>query len=333
MINLGIIGPGAVVHRHHWPVLQKLADQIQVVAVAGRNPRNAARFAKLAGARRSYADYRELLHDPEVDAVFTAVPIELNGPVLLASVRSDKHVLAEKPIAATPQEARRILKECSRRRSVVAVAENYRYRHDLLKARQLLKQGKIGDVFAFQINVKFDLDAKARRIWISRNWRKDARHHGGFLLDAGVHPISALHDLLGPVSELDAYVTDVSPVLKGPDSLLLQLKLASGVVGQCFFCYTAKEEKESGLDFAVFGTRGSLRVGEGEVAWSSGVGHRRVYQITGFDRGYLGQWRNFCNAILGKEPLISTPQKAYNDVVVIDAALRSAKSRRRVRLD
>ena len=211
--------------------------------------------------------------------------------------------------------------------------KNYRYRGDIIKAGNLLKQGKIGDVFAFQVNVKFDLDAKARRVWISRNWRKDSRHRGGFILDAGVHPIAAVHDLLGPVADLDAYLLDVSQVLKGPDSLILQLKLSSGAVGQCFFCYTAKEDMENGLDLAIYGTRGSLRIGEGEVTWSSGVGRRNhVYKIPNFDRGYRGQWKNFCAAIHGKDALVSTPQKAYEDLLVIDAALRSAQTDRRMRL-
>jgi len=333
MIKLGIIGAGAIVYKQHWPVLQQLSKEFQVVAVANRNPQNAARFAKLAGGARVHEDYRELLHDEGVDAILTAVPIELNGPVLLDAVRSGKHVLAEKPIAATPKEARRILDECREQHSVVAIAENFRYRSDLIKAQQLLSEGKIGTVFAFQLNVKFELDSKERRVWISRGWRQDARHPGGFVLDAGVHPIAALRDLLGEVSEVDAFVLDVSSVIKGPDSLLLHLKLASGAVGQCFLCYTAKEQKESGFDFVIYGTRGSLRVGDGKVILSGGVGRsHRVYEMAGFDRGYLAQWKNFCAAILGREPLVSTPEKAYGDVLVIDAALRSAKLARRLRL-
>src|SRR5262249_5785046 len=104
MIRLGVIGTGAVVQRHHWPALQQLAGQIRVFAVASRNPENARRFARQSGAARVYEDYRRLLEDDEVDAVLTAVPIDLNGPVLLDAIRADKHVIAEKPLAATPRE-------------------------------------------------------------------------------------------------------------------------------------------------------------------------------------------------------------------------------------
>jgi predicted dehydrogenase len=331
MIRLGVIGAGAVVQRHHWPALQGMASQIQVIAVASRNPANARRFARQSGGPRVYEDYHQLLDDPDVDAVLTAVPIELNGTVLIDAIRSGKHVLAEKPIAATPLEARRVLKEHSKQRSVVLVGENIRYRRDLIKARQFIASGKIGEVFAFQVDVKFDLDAKARRIWISRGWRKNPRHAGGFLLDAGVHPVAALRDLLGEVSELHAYVSDVSPVLKGPDSLLMQLKLTNGAIGHCFFCYTAKQQFESGLDFVVYGTLGSMRVGNGRVTWSHAVGsHPNVYDTNPFDPGYTDQLKNFCAAILGKEDIISTPVRAFGDLLVIDAALRSAKTGRKI---
>ena len=334
MIRLGVIGAGAVVHKHHWPVLQKMADEIKVVAVANRNPKNAQAFAHQVGTARVYDDYHRLLEDKDVDAVLTAVPIHLNGVVLGDAVRAGKHVLAEKPIAATPQEARGVLKECSKQRSIVVIGENYRYRSDLIKARQLIGDGKIGEVFAFQIDVKFDLGAKARRVWVSRGWRKNPRHAGGFLLDAGVHPVAALRDVLGEVAELCAYVCDVGPVLRGPDSLLLQLKLTSGAIGHCFFCYTAKQEKEYGLDFVVYGTRGSVRVDEdGKVAWARSVGAApRIYESPHFDKGYERQWRNFCAAIRGKEAVISTAESAYRDIEVIDAAFRSAGSGRKIRI-
>jgi len=331
MIRLGMIGVGAVVQRHHWPALQRMPGQIQVIAVASRNPANARRFARQSGAPRVYKDYHQLLEDQDVDAVLTAVPIELNGTVLIDAIRSGKHVLAEKPIAATPREARRVLKEHSKQRSVVMVGENFRYRRDLIKARQVIAGGKIGEVSSFQVDVKFDLDAKARRIWISRGWRKNPRHPGGFLLDAGVHPVAALRDLLGEVSELHAYVSDVSSVLKGPDNLLMQLKLTNGVIGHCFFCYTAKQQFESGLDFVVYGTLGSVRVGNGRVIWSHAVGSRpHLYEIHAFEPGYIDQLKNFCAAILGKEDITSTPEKAFGDLLVIDAALRSAMSGRKV---
>src|SRR2546422_1959116 len=98
MIRLGIIGAGAAVQKLHWPVLRLMTDHIRVVAVASRTLEKAAAFREWMGDLRVCDNYRLILADPEVDAVLTAVPIELNGPVLIEAIRSGKHVLAEKPI-------------------------------------------------------------------------------------------------------------------------------------------------------------------------------------------------------------------------------------------
>jgi predicted dehydrogenase len=333
MIRLGVIGSGAVVQRIHWPVLERMSRLIRIVAVASKHPQNARNFASMVGSARVYDDYHGLLEDPDVDAVLTAVPIHLNGSVLIDAVRAGKHVMAEKPICATPAQGRRILRECSKARTVVAVGENFRYRRDILRARDLIASGKIGTPFAFQLDVKFDLDSAARRIWVTRGWRRNPRHRGGFLLDAGVHPVAALREIAGDVSELSAHVSGRGHVLKGDDTLLMQVKLANGAVGQCFFCYSAKQEKEIGLDFIIYGTKGAVRVTDGTVTLTRGVGlPPKVYQDREFDRGYPAQWKNFCSAIIGQVRLISTPEKAFGDLVVINAALRSAASGRSIRM-
>lgn len=333
MIRLGFIGAGAVIRHNHLPVLQKLSREVQIFGFASRRVKNAQAMAKLTGAPRVYENYHRLLADPDIDAVFTAVPIELNGKVLIDTVRAGKHVLAEKPLAATPQEGRRILKVCSKSRSIVAVAENFRYREDIIKAKQLIAKGAIGAPITFQVNVRFDLESKARSIWVTRPWRQSAHHPGGFVLDAGVHPVSGLRDLLGDVSEVFAHVFKQGRVVNGPDHLLMQVKMQSGVIGQCFFSYTIKEEKEVPLELVVFGERGTIRVTTGRLEWARRAGKPpRVYSFPQYDRGYPGQWKNFFAAIRGEEAVASTVEDAYRDLTVIDAALRSSQSGRKVRL-
>ncbi|MGC1581123.1 MAG: Gfo/Idh/MocA family oxidoreductase, partial [Candidatus Acidiferrales bacterium] len=239
-IRLGIVGPGVVVRTHHLPAIRRLANEIQVVAVAARHLGRARSFVREFRIPRVYDDYRELLRDEEIDAVLIAVPIELNGRVLLDAVRAGKHVLAEKPIAETPAEALRIVRESRRSHSTVLIGENFRYRRDLAEVKNLVARGAVGKPFAFQISVKFDVGARARRRWISRGWRKKARHRGGMVLDAGVHPVAAVIDILGKISEVNAIVMDTSRVIAGPDGLLMQVRMASGITGQCFFCYTSK---------------------------------------------------------------------------------------------
>ena len=327
MIRLGLIGCGMAVQRLHWPALRRLRREIQVVAIARRDYDQAKLLAVTAKISRVYREYRDLLGDAEVDAVLTAVPIELNGPILLEALRAGKHVMAEKPIAATLEEARSVLHEIAGRRQTVLIGENFRYRHSLAEAKNLIASGEIGEVFAFQLRVNFDITAKAREPWISRGWRHEARHPGGFILDAGVHPVAALRDVLGEVREVSAHVLDTSSLIHGPDSLLMQVRMKNGVVGQCFFCYTAKDTRENPLDFTIYGSKGILRLGRKSISITHEVGGpRRFVKAGGKDGEYLHQWRNFCAAIRGEEKIVSTATQACGDLAIIDAALRSSAS-------
>ncbi|MGA8230310.1 MAG: Gfo/Idh/MocA family oxidoreductase [Candidatus Acidiferrales bacterium] len=332
-IKLGIIGGGTVVRTHHLPAIRRLASEIDVLAVAGRDLGRTKSFARDYRIPRVYTDYRRLLGYNEIDAVLIAVPIELNGPVLLDAIRAGRHVLAEKPVAESPIQGRRILVESRRSRRKILIGENFRYRQDLAKAKNLVERRAIGKPFAFQMSVKFDVDAQKRRRWISRGWRKEACHRGGMILDAGVHPVAAIREILGEVSEVYATVLDTSRVIGGPDSLLMQVRMASGAVGQCFFCYTSKEQREISFDFSIYGTAGVLNVVPGEIRLTRRVeASPRVFKIGQIDGGYLAQWKNFCASIRGEEKVLSGPAEAYRDLLVIDAALRSSSSGKRVRM-
>jgi predicted dehydrogenase len=334
MLRLGIIGAGAAVRKLHLPVLQQMTDQVRPVAVASQTLEKAETFRELVGDVEVSDDYRTVLAHPKVDAVLIAVPIELNSSILIEAVHAGKHILAEKPIAATIQEARQILEACSRNSQVVAIAENFRYRGDIRKAGQVLATGEIGEVFSFQVNVRIDLSAEVRRVWMERPWRQVPRHPGGLLLDAGVHVVSGLRDILGEIVQLCAEVSDQCPLIQGPDNLLMQIKLKSGAIGHVFACYTAKVEKETIFELIAYGKHGSLRVSDGEVTWiTDPKSPPKFFREPDFDRGYRLQWQNFVKAIRGEEILVSTPEEACADLLVIDAALRSAETGQKILLE
>jgi len=325
MIRIGMIGCGMAVQRLHFPALKRLRRWVAVVALAASNYERAKAFAAGVKIARVHTTYEELLADSAVDAVLVAVPIELNGRVLLDALHAGKHVMAEKPIAATLDEAYMIVREADGRSQVCLIAENFRYRLDLAQMRSLVDSGAIGNVIAFQLKVNFDVTAAARQPWISRGWRHYGRHAGGFVLDAGVHPIAALREVLGEVSEVYAQTLNSSSLVHGPDSILMQVRMKSGVPGHCFFCYTAKEARENALDFAIFGTEGVLRTGRKLIKVTRGPGRKHESVKTSGRYGeYLRQWQNFCAAIRGEEQIISTARKAFGDLAVVDAALRSS---------
>lgn len=231
-VKLGIIGTGSAVRRHHWPVLQKMPDAFRVIAVANRTPQNAGDFAREIGCTDVYSHYQALLDNPSVEAVLTAVPIGLNSQVLIDAIVAGKHVLAEKPIAATPSEAVAVLRACKDSAQVIGIAENFRYREDVAKARDLITRGAIGDVFCFRMSTTYDVATEFRRAMFEKGtWRHSPTYPGGMITDTSIHVISSLRAILGEVKYVYAQALEASEFKRGPDCLLAQLTLTNGAVG------------------------------------------------------------------------------------------------------
>jgi predicted dehydrogenase len=332
-VKLGLLGVGAAVRKLHLPALSKLQNDIEISAVWSRSPERARSFAAEIGANRSYADHRELLADDSIEAVLVAVPIERNAAIAIEAIQAGKHVLAEKPIAATLAEARQVLHACRSTQRVVVIAENFRYRDDILEAKRLIEAGVIGQVQCFQITAVFDLLADVRRVYIEQEWRKVPRHPGGLVVDAGVHAVAGLREILGDVEQVFGRLMHHSPATSGPDGLLTQLELTTGAAGHYLACYTAKIDQERGFDLSVYGDGGSLWLNEGKIDWfSAEAATRSRWEAHEHDRGYLEQWRNFVEAVRGQQPVYSTPEKAYGDLLVMECALLSARNGQAVRI-
>ncbi|MEV0385528.1 Gfo/Idh/MocA family oxidoreductase [Nonomuraea sp. NPDC050643] len=106
MIRVGVIGCGLIAQTMHLPVLRELAE-CHIEAVCDISPGTASEVARRYGVAKVYYDHRDLLADPEIDAV--ALLTYDHGDVLVDVLRAGKHVLVEKPLAFTTEEAERII--------------------------------------------------------------------------------------------------------------------------------------------------------------------------------------------------------------------------------
>ena len=144
MIRVGVIGYG------YWGpnLVRNFADQVDatVTIVCDR------RSDRLAQAQRRYPGIRvttdpaDLIADPAVDAVAIATPVALHFELAMAALRAGKHVLVEKPIASTSDEAQQLIDEAARRRLVLMVDHTFVYTGAVQKMRELVVNGELGDI-------------------------------------------------------------------------------------------------------------------------------------------------------------------------------------------
>ncbi len=139
---MGIVGAGFV-GPHHIDAVRRLGF-VDVVAVAGSNEESGKRKAEQLGARRGYGSHRALLDDPEVQVVHVATPNYLHYQVISDALAKGKHVVSDKPLAATSAEARKLVEQAARAKVVAAVTFNYRGNPLVQQARQAIAKGDIG---------------------------------------------------------------------------------------------------------------------------------------------------------------------------------------------
>jgi predicted dehydrogenase len=155
---------------------------IDLRAIASRSEGAAREVAQAQGIARVYGSYEALLADPEIEAVYNPLPNHLHVPLTLQAAAAGKHVLCEKPIALSADEAR-TLREASRR---VHIEEAFMVRHhpQWLRARELVRSGHIGRLRAVQVFFSYFNDDPA-------NIRNQLGSGGGALYDIGCYAILA----------------------------------------------------------------------------------------------------------------------------------------------
>ena len=153
-----------------------------VVAVASRDAQSARGMAEELGIAKAYGSYEALLADPEIEAIYNPLPNHLHVPMTLAAAAAGKHVLCEKPIAITADEAEQLKRAASQ----VLIAEAFMVRHhpQWHRARDVIRSGDIGELRSIQIIFSyFNADPG--------NIRNKADIGGGGLLDIGCYAVVA----------------------------------------------------------------------------------------------------------------------------------------------
>jgi predicted dehydrogenase len=156
------------------------------------------------GTPKISADWREAMADPEVDLVDICLPDHLHFPVARAALEAGKHVYCEKPFTSTAAEAAELAALAEARGAVTRVGHNFPMNpvHDL--AREIVKNGEIGDLVLFRASMHVDVLADPAAPFM---WRCDGRlAPTGAVGDIATHVFSYIHRILGPIEELIADV-------------------------------------------------------------------------------------------------------------------------------
>jgi len=312
-VRVGIVGAGLQAKRRA-PVLRAFPGT-ELVVISAAHLASAQSLASQMGCEAAIG-WDWVSERDDVDAVLVCTPPNLHHAISLAALKSGKHVLCEKPLARTLEEANEIVAVAQTTDRCFKVGFNHRHHPGMLKAKQLVDQGRIGD-FVF-VRCRYGI---CGRPGYEREWRADPGVvGGGQLMEQGIHAIDLAHAFLGEFHEVTGFVGTLywktEPL---EDNAFVLLRTAGG---QMASIHASLTQWKNAFSFEVFGQDGYVIV-EG-LGGSYGtervmIGRREfdapfaeeVVEFRGEDRSWREEWREFVQAIdEGREPVGSAAEGA-----------------------
>jgi UDP-N-acetylglucosamine 3-dehydrogenase len=263
-VRYGIIGCGAISQRRHIPEAAANPES-KVQAICDPVKERVEEIAKKYGAK-AYLDYKDMLKAKDIDAIVVAGPNALHAEQSIAALEAGKHVLCEKPMAVTREDAKAMLAAAKKSKKYLMIGLNQRLMPAHVRAKEILASGKLGKVVAFRTAFKHP-GPEGWAIDAGKTWFfNKGSAVMGVCGDLGVHKADLLRWLL------DQEFTEVSAVLATldkknaegkpipvDDNAFLTLKTNKGVVGSMILSWTNYGTEENYT--VLYCSKGVLKLG------------------------------------------------------------------------
>jgi predicted dehydrogenase len=326
-VKWGVLGAASIAVRKVIPAMQK-GEWSEVTAIASREKKKAEEAARKLGVAKAYGSYEELLADPEIEAIYNPLPNHLHVAWSIKAAEAGKHVLCEKPLSLTVEEAKRLV--AVRNRTGVKMGEAFMVKThpQWLRTRELIRAERIGELRLIMGNFSyFDRDPESVA--------NIAEFGGGALMDIGCYPVT-----------MSRFIFEQEPVrvmgLVERDPKMKIDRLTSGILefprGQAIFSCSTQLVYHQRMEF--LGTKGRIEleipfgppkdrpsrifIDDGRDLFGGG---RTSEKFAACDQ-YAIQSELFSRAIREGGEVPVSLEDAIRNMAVIQAVFRSAESGR-----
>lgn len=345
-LRVGVIGCGAISDIYLENMIHQF-ENLDVAACAARHVENAVKKAEQYGIRGCTVE--ELLADKSIDMVVILTPAPTHYELIKKALEAGKHVYTEKTIAISTDTAKELLELADRKELYLGSAPDTFMGASWQTARQIIDEGKLGEVTSFQISANRDLDLLTSMFGFLR------MPGGGICYDYGVYYLTALVSLLGPAKRVSAVVKNLKPVRtnvmpQSPDygkefdypnesQVAAILELENGIVGN--FALNGDSIMQDQSVFIIYGTKGILKLTD-----PNQFGGKNVFVANSYDFANMPEPKaienvfayednsrgigpsEMADAIINGRKNRAGKELAYHVLDVIDAMMRSNDSGR-----
>jgi predicted dehydrogenase len=335
VINAAIVGLG------RWGQnlvnsVQDKSDAIRFVAGATRTVAKAEAYAREKGFPL-HDSYKKVLADSKVDAVVLATPHTQHAAQVAAAAKAGKHVFTEKPLALTHASARAAVRACAKARVTLAVGYNWRFQPALNEMRRMLEDGRLGKL----LHMEGNFCGPSVYRFTKGHWRQ-ARGEGpaGGMTGRGVHTLDAYLYLAGRVASVHARSSRRALSYGLDDTTSMLINFESGASAYLGTVIATAETWR----MQVFGSKGWVEVGDVEhlSTWQMRAcfvdpqnlhTHRRP-EVLAFPQvsTECAELEHFARAAAEKRPLAVPGGDEEHGVAVLEAILKSARTKKTVTL-
>ena len=322
-IRIGVLGAAAIVPMALTNPARSIPE-VQIVAIAARDPKRAQSFAHRHHIPHVYQTYNDLLADPDIDAIYNPLPNNLHAEWTIRALKAGKHVLCEKPFASNAHEAEEMAKTAQETELVLSEAFAYRYHPLTARVKKILSNGELGKIRHIDAKFCFLLPS-------TNNIRFKYELAGGALMDCGCYPISLIRHL----AEAEPTVNSAEARLFAPQvdhKMTADLSFADGRTAHLECDMLSPKLFRSIL--RVQGDAGRLSVlspfQPHWFNWLTVYGKKGTYRkMVRGENSYALQLITFAQAIRGKIKLNTNPTDAIGNMRVIDAIYEKAGLKQR----
>ena len=318
IVKYGVISTARIGLNAHIPAIKESVNG-EVVAISSRDPEKAKAEAERLGIPKHHGSYDELIADPDIDAVVNPLPNTMHHEWTIKAANAGKHVMCEKPIAMTVQEAREMHDAAEANGVQLAEAFTHRLTGQMRYVRECVANGMIGEVT--EVNGRFGSYLQD----VDNNIRANPDLGGGSLWDRGSYPLSAIRFILDSEPE-SVYAIRRDSLERDIDSTIVGLfRFPGNVVG------TVSSSLEQTMTNRVYvvGSRGTITVThmfeEDAPVLVEVDGETEEVRFDGPYR-FVTLYERFSDTILNGTPQEFGREDSVANTAAVTAMLKSAKT-------
>jgi len=270
-IGIGVIGCGIIAATAHLPAWQRLRHRARIVAVADVREEVARQTAREFGAESWVTDYRYLLDRPDIHVIDVCTPEFLHAEQVVAALAAGKHVVCEKPMAATLSEADSMIAAAERAGVRFMVGHTRRFTPRYVALKKHVDEGAVG-----QVRLVREIERRPRAMWSVRDretwkpdgqrpWGVDPRYSRGIALGSSIHELDLFQWFMADrPSRVYARTRITRPGGQLPDHIVFSVRFQNG--GLAYSDQSANQPSDYPFyhEMEIYGTEGLLRANDPE---------------------------------------------------------------------